>query len=310
MLEKLGIKRKYITLLLFRLPFEAVRTLVNALFLKQAFEAIQSNDFSALKLYSLIFLISNILLFTYNGSVWRFFGAFYAELQTKLKLFIFQKLHKKPLEEIDRLASGDILLRINQDAKMATAIYGEPWNLVFLVNGIGNLILSSVLFCLFDCKMYLIVMAFVIPHILIINYVISPILKSLQHKLQKTSAELTDMYEAFVNMADTVYLYDCSDFFLQKIQNKNLEMKKLSIKKAFIKALEGAAMPLFGITGYLVLMFIGAEKISAGLISLGILLYAFQLRGGLIMGANMIVSSITNISMNNAGLKRIQELCN
>ena len=34
------------------------------------------------------------------------------------------------------------------------------------------------------------------------------------------------------------------------------------------------------------------------------------LRGGIIFGANMIVNSITNISVNKAGLERIQELCN
>ena len=74
------------------------------------------------------------------------------------------------------------------------------------------------------------------------------------------------------------------------------------------KAIEHAVMPLFGITGYLVLMFLGAEKINAGIITLGALLYAFQLRGGVIMAANMIATSITTISVNKAGLKRLEEL--
>ena len=308
MLKKLGIKKQYLRLLAFRLPFEAVRNLINALFLKFAFEVIEALDFVRLGLVCTFFLAANLMLFTYNGTVWRFFAAFYAGLQKKLKLYIFNKLLAKPIEEIDKLASGDVLLRINQDVQMTAAIYGEPWNLVFLVNGIANLVLSSVLFCIFNLKFYLIVLAFVIPHILIISLVVSPLLWSIQNKIQKSSAELTDLYESFVNMSDTVFLYDCSDFFLKKIKMKNLELKRLSIKKAFYKAVEQAVMPLFGITGYLVLMFLGAEKISAGIITLGALLYVFQLRGGVLLGSNMMASSITIISVNKAGLKRLEVL--
>ena len=308
MLKKLGIKKQYLRLLALRLPFEAVRNLINALFLKQAFEAIEALNFVRLGVVCGLFLVANLLLFTYNGTVWRFFAAFYPGLQKKLKLYIFNKLLAKPIEEIDKLASGDVLLRINQDVQMTAAIYGEPWNLVFLVNGIANLLLSAILFCIFDSKLFLIVLAFVIPHILIITWIVSPRLSSIQNKIQKASADLTDMYESFVNLADTVFLYDCSDFFLKKIKIKNLELKRLFIKKALYKAIEHAVMPLFGITGYLVLMFLGAEKINAGIITLGSLLYAFQLRGGVIMAANMIATSITTISVNKAGLKRLEEL--
>ena len=308
MLKKLEIKKQYLRLLALRLPFEAVRNLINALFLKQAFEAIEALNFVRLGVVCGLFLVANLLLFTYNGTVWRFFAAFYAGLQKKLKLYIFNKLLAKPIEEIDKFASGDVLLRINQDVQMTAAIYGEPWNLVFLVNGIANLFLSAILFCVFDSNLFLIVLAFVIPHILIITWIVSPRLSSIQNKIQKASADLTDMYESFVNLADTVFLYDCSDFFLKKIKIKNLELKLLFIKKALYKAIEHAVMPLFGITGYLVLMFLGAEKINAGIITLGALLYAFQLRGGVIMAANMIATSITTISVNKAGLKRLEEL--
>lgn len=308
MLKKLGIKKQYLRLLALRLPFEAVRNLINALFLRQAFEAIEALNFVRLGVVCGLFLAANLLLFTNNGTVWRFFAAFYAGLQKKLKLYIFNKLLAKPIEEIDKFASGDVLLRINQDAQMTAAIYGEPWNLVFLVNGIANLLLSAILFCIFDSKLFLIVLAFVIPHILIITWIVSPRLSSIQNKIQKASADLTDMYESFVNLADTVFLYDCSDFFLKKIKIKNLELKLLFIKKALYKAIEHAVMPLFGITGYLVLMSLGAEKINAGIITLGALLYAFQLRVGVIMAANMIATSVTTISVNKAGLKRLEEL--
>ena len=88
MLKKLGIKKQYLQLLALRLPFESIRNLINALFLKQAFEAIEALDFVRLGVVCGLFLFANLLLFTYNGTVWRFFAAFYAGLQKKLKLYI------------------------------------------------------------------------------------------------------------------------------------------------------------------------------------------------------------------------------
>ena len=308
MLKALGVKKQYIRLLLLRLPFEAIRNLIYAVFLKFSFEAIQDMDNKRLCLVCAGFLVANIFLFSYNGTVWRFFGVFYARLQKKLKVFIITKLLDKPLEEIDNLAGGDVLMRLNQDTQMATAIYAEPWNLVFLVNGIANLILSSLLFWLFEVKLFLITIVFVLPFVLISSYVFAPLLYSLQNQIQKVGADLTDMYASYINMADTVYLYDCSDFFLQKIKDKNLELRRLEIKKTLFKALEAAGIPLFGLTGYLVLMFMGADRISAGVITTGSLLYAFQLRLGLISASTMIIKSVTTISVNKAGLKRIKEL--
>ena len=62
MLKKLGIKKQYLRLLALRLPFEAVRNLINALFLKQAFEAIEALDFVRLGLVCGLFLFANLFL--------------------------------------------------------------------------------------------------------------------------------------------------------------------------------------------------------------------------------------------------------
>ena len=155
MLKELGVRTQYVRLLLLRLPFEAIRNLIYAFFLKFSFEAIQDLDKNRLCFVCAGFLVANIFLFSYNGTVWRFFGAFYARLQKILKVFIITKLLDKPLEETDTLAGGDLLMKLNQDTQMTAAIYAEPWNLVFLVNGIGNLILSSLLFCHFEVSFFL-----------------------------------------------------------------------------------------------------------------------------------------------------------
>lgn len=310
MLKELGpkIKSKYLVLLAFRTPFETIRTLVNAFFLKSAFGAMNQLDYKKLLTVCLFFLLENAGLFTYNGTIWRFFGKHYAHMQGQLNLFIMKKLLKKDIEQIDSLSSGDVLTHLNQDAQMAMSIYGEPWNLVFLLNGICTFIISSIFLYNVSAKLYLLVIAFVIPHVLINSYIIAPAQSRLQTKIQETSAELTDMYTSYVNLSDIIQLYDCNQFMLNKISEKNDEIRKLSVRKSILSAISNAIIPLFGLSGYLVLMIAGANMIFAGVITYGTLLYACQLRNGLLPGSMMIINSITNIKINKVGEKRINSL--
>lgn len=308
MLKELNLQKKYTRLLILRTPFETLRNLLNAFFLKYAFDSIQASDLYRLGIICLLTFLANALLFTYNCSVWRVFGGFYAKLQSKLRIFLMEKLLHKTMEQIDNLASGDVLLRLNQDVEKTAAIYGEPWNLVFLLNGAFNFIVSSVLMYLLSGRLFIIVLAFVIPHVLINSYVLAPCQYKIQNKVQKVSAELTDMYTTFINLADLAQLYDCKEFLLQKINEKNEELRRLNVKKAWINAACNALIPLFGLSGYLVLMLTGATMITAGVITYGTLLYACQLRGGILLGANMIITSYTNICVNKVSLERVRTL--
>lgn len=308
LLKTLGVKKKYISLLVHRTPFETMRNLLNALFLKYAFDSIQCANFKQLCVVCAVTFFANFLLFSYNCSIWRVFGAFYADMQAKLRVFLLNRLLHKPIEQIDSLSSGDVLLRLNSDTENAAAIYGEPWNIVFLANGLFNFIFSSLLMILLSGKLFVLVIAFVIPHVLLSCYVLAPAQFKIQKKVQNVSAELTDMYASFVNTADLSQLYDCKDFLLQKIECKNNELRRLNVKKSFVNAVSNAVMPLFGLSGYLVLMLTGADMISAGIISYGTLLYACQLRGGILPAAMMIIKSYTNICVNNVSLNRIEEL--
>lgn len=157
-------------------------------------------------------------------------------------------------------------------------------------------------------KLFFLVIIFVLPLIIITNYVISSKLKQLQTEIQKVSGELTEMYASLINLFDIVRLYDCEDFLKNKIDNKNLELKKLSIKKGFYVALNAGLFPLIGLSGYLVLMICGGSMMLAGIITYSTLLYVCQLRGGILPATQMIINSSMNIKMNKVSLKRIWEI--
>ncbi len=116
------------------------------------------------------------------------------------------------------------------------------------------------------------------------------------------------MYNSYINMADIIQLYDCNHFMLNKIEQKNKQIQKLNIRKSIFTAISNAIFPLFGLSGYLVLMLTGANMISASVITFGTLIYVCQLRGGIIPASMMIIKSISNITINRIGIRRIKEI--
>ena len=308
MLSKLGFRKKYITLLCFRVPFEAVRTIVNAVFLQQSFTAIELLDAKKLGLACLLFFVECAFLFSYNGTVWRFFGAMYARLKGSLSKHMMQSLIAKPFEELETLSSGDILVRFNSDADKAAAIYGEPFNLVFLLNGLCNIIISSVLFLRVSPRLFLLVLAFVIPHVALSICVISPLQYRIQGKIQAKTAELTDLFTSYIAMEDIVRLYDASGFLKAKMDARNEELRRLNVKKAVYSAIGDMLLPLFGLSGYLVLMLSGGSMVAVGTLTYATLLYVCQLRGGILPASFMVINSAINMKTNSVSLKRIESL--
>lgn len=308
MLKKLGLQKKYLTLLLFRIPFDTFRTIINAAFLKQAFTAVDFLDARKLSIACLMFFVECMFLFSYNGTVWRFFAVMYARLKGSLSKHLMQSLIAKPYEELETLSSGDILVRFNNDADKAAAIYGEPFNLVFLVNGLCNIIISSILLVRVNLKLFLIVIAFVIPHIALSTFVIAPLQYKIQGKIQEKTAELTNLYNSYIVMEDIVHLYNASSFLQGKMDVLNDELRRLNVKKAGCAALSAMLLPLFGLSGYLTLMLTGGSMVAAGSLTYAVLLYVCQLRGGILPASLMVINSAVNIKTNSVSLKRIEPL--
>ena len=308
MLKELGVKRKYLILLIFRIPFEALRTIVNSVFLQKAFTAVDFFDEKKLSLVCVMFFIECAFLFAYNGTVWRVFGTMYAHMQGKIKQIIMENLVQKPMEELENHSSGDILVRADTDAQKAVGIFGEPFNLVFLLNGFFNLISSSILMILVSPKLFLLVIAFVIPHVCLSTFVIAPMQYKIQSKIQKKAAELTDLFTSYINMEEIIHLYNASDFLKRKMEIKNNELKKLNVQKAVYSAAGQFLMPLFGLSGYLVIMLTGGSMIAAGTLTYATLLYVCQLRGGILPASIMIINSAINIKENMVSMYRVQEI--
>lgn len=64
---------------------------------------------------------------------------------------------------------------------------------------------------------------------------------------------------------------------------------------------------IFGIGGYLAILFVGGVWIAAGVMTFGALTAAFQLRNGMLKGVLMTVNCASNIRVSVAAAVRVSE---
>jgi len=72
-------------------------------------------------------------------------------------------------------------------------------------------------------------------------------------------------------------------------------------------ALSFGILPLFGLSGYLVLLIVSSGWIANGYFTFGDLTAAFQLRGGVLLGSLMLINCMISIQANLASVHRLNE---
>ncbi len=303
-----GRLNQYLYLLLLRVPFDAMFTFVQAKFLRAAFTAIEQGSQESLNKVSVLFGIASCVLFLYNGTIWRAFGTMYIKLGGKLRRVMLQKISDQPLDVIERNSKGDILTRINQDAGMALQMLGGPLNVPHLMLALINLTVSSVLLCRFNLKMFLLVWLFVIPHVIINQLVITRPMAKYQAKVQKATGDLTTLLRSMILSADTAILYDAQEFLIEQYEKKSKAIFRARMKIICRNTLGSALIPMFGLGGYFVLLTVGGNSIADKTMNFGDLTAIFQLRGGVLMGAMMVISSMVNLKINMTGIVRVNEM--
>ncbi|NLX77459.1 MAG: ABC transporter ATP-binding protein [Clostridiaceae bacterium] len=73
------------------------------------------------------------------------------------------------------------------------------------------------------------------------------------------------------------------------------------------KAAGNGLLVLMGMCGYLAVLMIVGNRVSAGTVTFGELTAVFQYRGGLMKGMMMLINSLMNIKTAMAGVKRVNE---
>ena len=308
MFRRLGGGATYCVLLLFRSPVDTVLCIINALFLRHVFRAIEGGDERGLFVTSAVFGVANLSLFLYNGTLWGRFGVFSARLVGKLKQFLFESLLKLPMERIEEKTTGAWLTRLNSDVAMTLNLLTGALNLPHLVFATVRIGVTAVLLGSISPVLLLTELAVLVPHVCLRQWFVVRPMETLAKEAQEAMESATVYLEATVECGDTLRLYDADTLLLERYRENSLAVVKAHLRSNVRKTLGELLQMVLSRGGYLLLFYLGCEMIIAGKLDFGTLTEAFQYRGGMLMGSMMWLNSFAEVKKNSVGLKRMEEI--
>ena len=305
LIKKLNIQRQYILLLILRSPFEALRVWMLACLMRKTFFCIQIGSSKELVAECIVYGLICSLLFFYNGTIWSMYAAFAAKVEALLEKMVLRKMMNTSMEEIDSRLSSYWITKLNSDVHAAFTLMNGPLNIPHAMVSIINLTVSSFLLCRCGVSLFLITYIFILPYIFFNKQIVLKHLPGLKEEAQNALSESTAAIKPLITEADAILVFDASDLMMEACEKSSRKLMKINIEIQRRKALSGVALRFLGLSGYLVMMFLGFCSIYNGKMTFAELTYSFQMRGGIIAALLMLTSCINNIKANLVCVKRI-----
>lgn len=302
-------RNKYLFLLFLRAPFEALRTWVLANLLKDVFGALAGGGAAWLTSRCIVYGLLCIVLFCYNGIVWSRYAAFSAEAEASLQKRMMKSILEMPYQKVSEHRGSDWLTRMNSDIHGVFVLMNGPLTIPHAVVSVLNIVLASLLLFQCEVRMFVAVWVFVIPHLLLNYLVVSKGMPGRKEKSQKALADCTGTLKPLIAEAESVRIYQAEEMLLEQCRASSKKLMDIHMKMQIRTALGNGLGRLFGMAGYLVLIFMGYGKMNTNRMSFAELVYLFQLRGGVLLGVMMLATCISNIKMYLACAKRVGEIC-
>lgn len=297
----------FLLLTLLRSPFDPLYTVIQASFLQYAFIAINKSSKNELFHACTLFAIGSFVLFLYNGTIWTIYAAYVTKWVGRIRYSLFQHISCLSLQQLEAKSSGEWITRLNADVQAATALLNKAIHLPHAAVSITNICVSSIILVLMNPKIFGLILAFMIPHILISQLFIARPMARYAMELQNATAKNTTDMNALVTCAETAILYDAQTFLLKRFEESSLDIRRAHMKIQHRRAIGSGLLPLMGLSGYLVILLLGGKWVDAGTMTFGALTAIFQYRTGLLKSLMMLIDSLININTALAGVKRVNE---
>lgn len=308
LMKKLGIRRKYIFLLILRAPFDGLRTWMLACLTRTTFLCLETGDSDKLLTKCIIYGLICTLLFFYNGIIWSIYVAFAAKMEVRLEKMLLNKIMNMSFKQVDSHSGGEWITRLNSDIHGAFVLMNGPHNIPHAVVSVLNIALSSILLVRSSLILFLSICLFVFPHLYLNYKIVGRRIPELKEKSQMALAESTSSIKPLITEADTILLYDAGNLMMKHCEESSRKLMRINLSIHMRNALSSAVLRLFGAAGYLVILVVGYDMIYNGTMSFSELVYFFQARGSVLAGLLMLITCVNNIKANSVCVKRIHEM--
>ncbi len=305
--KKLGIQCKYFFLLILRSPFEALRAWMMACLMKSTFLCVETKNTEKLLTECMIYGLICGVLFFYNGAIWSIYAAFSAKVEAQLQKMMLSKIMTASPEHVNSHFSGEWITKINSDIHTVFVLMNGPLNIPHVVVSAINLTLSSFLLCRCSLQLFMMTWIFILPHVFINAKVALKSMPGLKKDAQNALSESTSAIMPFITEADTILSYDAGDLMMNICEKSSRKLMNINMGMHMRNIFSRAVLLLLGISGYLLIMFLGFHSIYNGRMSFAELTYSFQERGAVMAAVLMAATCLSNIKANLVCVKSIND---
>ncbi len=148
---------------------------------------------------------------------------------------------------------------------------------------------------------------FAVPQLVINSKIVLKASPRLKEASQNAMAENTSAIKPLLTDADAILLYDAQALMMTHCAENSRRLMKINMKLHVRRAVSDATMRLFGIGGYLMILFIGYRLIYNGMMAFSDVVYCFQVRGSILAGMSMLITCMNNLKTNSVCIKRIND---
>lgn len=184
----------------------------------------------------------------------------------KLREKIWDKILKLPLKFHQKNRSGELVSRLTNDTIAIVDVMTH--RLVDLFESIITLIVSLIILFYLDSYLTLILVVLV-PFSIFIIYPLGEKIFNISYKEQERIADLTSFSSGILKDIKMVKAFNAEEIEKNKGENKFQHLYKLGIKLSILNSVITPLLSLFSFTVLIVIVGLGAWRVSNGTISMG-----------------------------------------
>ena len=298
-LKETGMIKDFILVMILRAPFDFINALLSANMLETFIRLAERKEEGELLPTFGMFLLFTVIMFGYNMFVWAVVTMkINIRFIKKLRMRVYKSLLSRTGQEMEELSAGDWISRLNSDIDKTDLYLVGPLNFMHLLIASVNMTLSAAVLFMLNRTMLAVSLLVTLPFFFLSSVVAIRKVPVFKKNSREHYAKYTNWMEPVVNASESIRIFDGEELVMAKAEEESLKIMKNNMKAHKRTALATGINTFSGMTGYLLLLFLGNSMIGSELDDFARMMKITQYRGEMMKSVMMINNCVGRMKGN------------
>ena len=308
-LKETGMTKDFILVMILRAPFDFINALLSANMLETFIRLAERKEEGELLPTFGMFLLFTVIMFGYNMFVWAVVTMkINIRFIKKLRMRVYKSLLSRTGQEMEELSAGDWISRLNSDIDKTDLYLVGPLNFMHLLIASVNMTMSAAVLFMLNRTMLAASLLVTLPFFFLSSVVAIRNVPVFKKNSREHYAKYTNWMEPVVNASESIRIFDGEELVMAKAEEESLKIMKNNMKAHKRTALATGINTFSGMTGYLLLLFLGNSMIGSELDDFARMMKITQYRGEMMKSVMMINNCVDRMKGNLPAAERVEEV--